>query len=1179
MAVTARLSFEGQCVNAQILLDTGATSNFMDKAFCEQHNIPLLLKKSPRRIETIDGRPLRSGLVTHETEMINVMIDSHSEETSFDVISLKHYPIILGMPWFKQHDPYITWSSEELSFPNCNCEVSLTERAGHILASSIISLPSPEFEDTLPKNIHELVPKEHHQHIPIFSAEEANTLPLHGPFDHSIPLMPNSTPPYGPIYSLSPVELEALSQYLKENLEKGFIRPSNSPAGAPILFVKKKDGSLRMCVDYRGLNNITVKNRYPLPLIHEMLDRLVGAHYFTKLDLRGAYNLVRIKEGEEWKTAFRTRYGHFEFMVMPFGLTNAPATFQALMNDTLRECLDIFAIVYLDDILIYSTTLEEHVKHVNQVLEKLEKRGLYVNSEKSSFHQSVIDFLGYRISSNGFSMDPSKITALLSWPVPSSVKEVQSFLGFANFYRRFVANYAKIAQPLTHLLRKNVAFHIDERVVTAFTTLKNLFSSAPILCHFDATLPIVLETDASDFAIGAVLSQTSEKGLLPVAYYSRKLSAAEQNYPIYDKEMLAVVASVLEWRNYLEGSQKEFLILTDHKNLEYFMTAKTLNRRQARWAELLSGYDYDAKYKPGKETSKANALSRRHDFKTFLEEDASYNNSYPPSTKASSTSSHPKCEHEANAEEEGRNSLKAPLSTVKEEIHQLLPKDPFFLKVKDTLPHFPGYTMHEGLLFYKNVLYVPDHQELRLRILQQFHDNKLVGHYGKRKTCNLVRRYYHWPAMKKFIENYVRTCDICHRNKTPRHKPFGFLRPLQIPERPWASLGMDFIVKLPVSQNHDSILCIVDRLTKMAHFIPCRETITSDGLAATFIGNIFKLHGLPNDIISDRGPVFVSNFWQSLLKQLNIKSHLSSAYHPQTDGQTERVNGILEQYLRMYCNYAQDDWAAYLPYAEFSYNNAVQDSIKKSPFEANYGFHPTFSPNYQHLSTFVGTHDFMQNLKEVQGILAASIKEAQKSQEIYYNKRKLEATFKPGDKVWLLRKYIKTARPSDKLDHKRLGPFDISEQINDVAFRLKLPLTMKVHDVFHVSLLEPYHADTNPLRIQPPPLPLIIDSFEEFEVSAILDSRIRRKKVEYLVDWKGYGPQDRTWQTLDTLDNALQLVRAFHQAYPDKPGRLAPRSRLEKGGTVKDQLVRSVRTPRTSDSNLIGPRARTLGHS
>ena len=312
------------------------------------------------------------------------------------------------------------------------------------------------------------IPEQYRKYLDVFSEDNANTLPEHRPCDHTIPPVEGTQPPFGPLYSLSRDELHALSDYIKDNLEKGFIRPSASPAGAPILFVKKKDGSLRLCVDYRGLNKITIKNRYPLPLINELMDRLSSATVYTKLDIRNAYHRIRIADGDEWKTAFRCRYGHFEFLVMPFGLTNAPASFQALINDTLREYLDHFVIVYLDDILVFRNSQEEHEQHVKMVLDKLRSAGLYVKAEKCKFHVREVEFLGFRVGTSGITMDPSKISTVQNWPIPTSIRDIQVFLGFANFYRRFIRNYSKITLPMTSLLKKNVDFQWTDKAQTAF---------------------------------------------------------------------------------------------------------------------------------------------------------------------------------------------------------------------------------------------------------------------------------------------------------------------------------------------------------------------------------------------------------------------------------------------------------------------------------------------------------------------------------------------------------------------------------------------------------------------------------------------------------------------------------------------------------------------------------------
>lgn len=387
-----------------------------------------------------------------------------------------------------------------------------------------------------------------------------------------------------------------------------------TPMASPILFVKKKNGKYRMCVDYRAVNNMTVKNRYPLPRTNELIDKLQGAKYFTKIDLRNGYNLVRIKEGDEWKTAFRTKYGLYEWLVMPFGLTNAPSAFQFFMNDMLKEVLDVYAVVYLDDILIFSNTKEEHTLHVRNVLLKLRENKLYANAEKCHFNQEEVEYLGIIASGTGVRVDPVKVKTVQEWPVPKSVKNIQEFVGFANFYRRFVHNYSNLAAPMYQLLKKDVPWRWGPAEQASFQGLKDALTSSPVLRQPDIDRPFFVECDASDYATGAVLSQKNDKGKLhPVAFLSKSLAPAEQNYDIFDKELLAVIRACKEWRHFLEGSATPFTVLTDHKNLEYFSKSKVLNRRQIRWMGFLSDFNFVIQYRPGAENGKADILSRRLD--------------------------------------------------------------------------------------------------------------------------------------------------------------------------------------------------------------------------------------------------------------------------------------------------------------------------------------------------------------------------------------------------------------------------------------------------------------------------------------------------------------------------------------------------------------------------------------
>jgi Chromo (CHRromatin Organisation MOdifier) domain/Integrase core domain len=392
--------------------------------------------------------------------------------------------------------------------------------------------------------------------------------------------------------------------------------------------------------------------------------------------------------------------------------------------------------------------------------------------------------------------------------------------------------------------------------------------------------------------------------------------------------------------------------------------------------------------------------------------------------------------------------------------------------------------------------------------------------------------------MRAFVNNYVRSCDSCQRNKPIHHRKFGLLQPLPVPTRPWSSLSMDYITDLPSSNGYDSVLVVVDRLTKMVHFVPSRATDTSRDLANHYVHHIFRLHGLPSDIVSDRGSTFTSRWWTEVLAQLKIKPNLSTAFHPETDGQTERTNQSVEQYLRTYVNYLQDDWFDLLPIAEFAHNNAYHSSIGMTPFYANYGYHPRLELTL-HESAVPQANDWSRKVRESHLLAAENIKKALATHAKYANRLRTEAPpFRPGDKVWLLRRNISTERPSIKLDAKRLGPFTIHKEISRSAFRLDLPPSMKIHPTFHVSLLEPFVPNTLSSRQQEEPPPPIVNQGgqEEYEVAKILDSRLRNRRFQYLVDWVGYDASERTWISADDLDDDDSLVIDFHTAYPQKPG-------------------------------------------
>ena len=460
--------------------------------------------------------------------------------------------IFLPFGWITNHPPQGAWTNEEVLFSSPQCLEKCTKFATNEFSlswdASVLWEPEARtigYVSTVQEDTGEQVPPEFRQFMGIMSKEAADVLPEHRQYNCKIDLKEGSTLPWGPIYPLSETELQALREWLKEMERTGKIQRSTSPAGSPILFVPKPNGrGLRLCVDYRGLNKITIPNRYPLPLMQELQDCVQGAQWLTKLDLKNGFNLIRIRQGDEWKTAFRTRYGLFEFKVMPFGLTNAPSTFQDRMNHVLSDNLDIGVLAYMDDILIYAKTIGEHDRLVKEVLERLRKNGLAVSPEKCVWKTQEVEFLGYIIGREGINMSKGKVEAVLFWEAPKSLKEVQLFLGFANFYRRFIQDYSRIARPLTELTKKEAGqeWKWNLEAEKAFQELKRRFTTAPILAHFDATRSTIIESDASDLAIGAILSQRdSENRLHPVAFHSRNFTPAEINYEIHDKELLAIV--------------------------------------------------------------------------------------------------------------------------------------------------------------------------------------------------------------------------------------------------------------------------------------------------------------------------------------------------------------------------------------------------------------------------------------------------------------------------------------------------------------------------------------------------------------------------------------------------------------------------------------------------------------
>lgn len=478
----------------------------------------------------------------------------------------------------------------------------------------------------------------------------------------------------------------------------------------------------------------------------------------------------------------------------------------------------------------------------------------------------------------------------------------------------------------------------------------------------------------------------------------------------------------------------------------------------------------------------------------------------------------------------------------------------FFGNQPDSAPvsirkKFEDFTMINGLLLYRGLIYVPNDESIKRDLVRERHDSVMASHPGRAATVELLSRDFYWPSMARFVQRYTDACDTCNRTKSMTHKPFGPLQPLQVPEAPWTDVTYDMIVDLPKSEGYDSILVVVDRFSKGAHFIPLRKDDSgAKKIASLFLEHVWRHRGTPMRTVSDRGSNFNSQFMRELYQALGIKPSFSTAYHPQTDGQTERINQILEQYLRLYTSYRQDDWVRFLPLAEFAYNNHRSASTGHSPFFVNTGRHPIMSPSLMIGSNVPAAEEYARAMHEAHEEVKASIQLAQEHHKRFYDRHVQESpNYAPKDKVWLTRAPLKTDRPSDKLDYKQIGPFEVIEKIGTSAYRLKLPFSMKIHPVFHVSRLNPVRLDTIPGRQQPPPPPIVMDDgVKEFLVEKVLDSKLKRGKLYFKVSWVGYPIDEQSWEPAENLDNAPEKIEEFYQQYPEAvrlPVSTPPRSR------------------------------------
>ncbi|KAD3066456.1 hypothetical protein E3N88_34336 [Mikania micrantha] len=837
---------------------------------------------------------------------------------------------------------------------------------------------------------------------------------------------------------------------LQDLLDKCFIRPSVSPWGAPVLFVKKKDGSMRMCIDYRELNKLTIKNKYPLPRIDDLFDQLQGASWFSKIDLRSGYHQLKVREQDIPKTTFRTRYGHYDFLVMSFGLTNAPAAFMDLMNRVCRPMLDRSVIVFIDDILVYSKSEGDHACHLREVLEMLRREKLYAKFSKCAFWLREVQFLGHVISPEGIMMDPAKVEAVMKWNPPKTPTEVRSFLGLAGYYRRFIQDFSRIATPLTKLTRKEVKYDWGLTQVQAFEDLKKRLTEAPILALPDGNEDIVLYSDASYLGLGCVLMQRE---------------------------------------------RVKCTIYTDHKSLKYFFEQKDLNMRQRRWLELLKDYDCEILYHPGKANVVADALSRKTEHSVIR-------------VKSYSLVITPDFLNELkDAQKEGLKEENVGFERI-------------FGQVKNLEENEFGVKIRFGRMW------VPRNGDIRSRILDEAHKSWYSIHPGATKMYQDLRKDYWWPGKKFNVMQYVNKCLTCAQVKAEHQKPYGYVEPLEVLEWKWEHITMDFITKLPLTaKRHDTIWVIVDRLTKSAHFLPIRETYTSEKLSKLFVKEIITRHGVPVSIVLDRDTRFVSRFWKQFHESMGTRLNISTAYHPQTDGQSERTIQTLEAMLRACIIDFGSSWDDHLPLVEFSYNNSYHASIGMPPYEVLYGRRCRTPMCWGGVGQKeVGSKAAVIDLTEKLQLVKARMKAAQDRQKSYADKRRRPIEFEVGDQVLLKvspRKGVIRFRKRGKLSPRFIGPFRIMARVGKVAYRLDLPDELSgIHPTFHVSHMRKCLSDD----VAYVPLNDIeVDEKLNYikEPVVIVDTKEKqlRNKMTRLVkvQWKHRKGSEATWETEDEM--------------------------------------------------------------
>lgn len=830
-------------------------------------------------------------------------------------------------------------------------------------------------------------------------------------------------------YPVSPVMQQHIDVELDKMLKLGVVEKSRSAWSSPILLIRKKDGTYRFCIDFRKVNKVTERDAYPLPYVSSILDRLRDAQFITSLDIKTAYWQIPMEETSKQYTAFTVpNRGLFQFTRMPFGLHNAPATWQRLIDHVLGPELEPFVFVYLDDVIICTSSFDQHIEVLENVLRRLREAGLTLSPDKCNFCKSELKYLGYVVNSKGLLVDPQKVDAILRIPVPKSVSEVRRIMGMASWYRRFIPNFSSVIAPLSSLLRKNHKFFWDEFCDTALTTIKDYLVSAPILTCPDFTIPFTVQTDASGFGIAGVLSQTVDGNEHVICYISRSLTKQEQNFSVTERECLAVLWSIEKLRPYLEGSR--FTVITDHHSLVWLNNLPQPSGRLSRWLVKIQQYDFEIIHRKGKEHVVPDALSRAV---PILDE------------------------------------LKIPLATIEvAPINAALPNTPsdrwyeaMIKRVQQKPITYSNWKVLNNVLYkhvkgdypdlrdqtdnWKQVIPKPGRKD----ILKLYHDEPTAGHLGIFKTFKRIAQMYYWPKLKADVTRYVSHCVICISHKPEQRKPAGLMTRHPIVDKPWQMVSTDLVGPLPrSSQGYTYILVVADCFTKFVLFFPLRAA-TAVAVTQRIEDNVFLMFGAPQYVLCDNGVQYRSNIFKKMVSSYHSKIVYNANYHPQANP-TERINRVMKTMLSSYVNDNQRTWDRYLAKVACAVRTATHEVIGMTPYFANFGREMQLNGNK---SSDIPDTDILNNVqftdrndltKKTPGLdklytdIVKRLEIAYHKNKTIYDLRRRSANFAVGDSVWRRNYVLSDASKyfNAKLAPKFIGPFLIKKKVSYQTYEL-----------------------------------------------------------------------------------------------------------------------------------------------